>query len=75
MSFIENLLARAAKHRRRIVFPETADPRTLVAVRALAADSIVEPVLILDPAAPDSHAAVHALGLETIDPVTDPRRQ
>ena len=74
MSFLETLLARAATHRRRIAFPETADQRTLVAARALAADDIVEPVLILDPAAPESHAAVHALGLETLDPATDPRR-
>ncbi len=74
MKFLDDLLARAATHRRRIAFPETGDPRTLDAFRALDRDGIVEPVLILDPSAPDSHAAVHALGLETLDPATDPRR-
>ncbi len=74
MSFTEDLLARAAARRRRIVFPESSDPRTLDAVRALMRDRIVEPVLVLDPATPDSHAAARALGVETIDPVTDQRR-
>ena len=74
MTFVDDLLARAAAHRRRIAFPETADPRVLAAVRTLAAERIVEPVLILDPSAPASHAGARALGLETIDPVADPRR-
>ena len=74
MSFLTELLERAAAHRRRIIFPESADPRTLAAVRTLAAERIVDPVLVLDPAQPDSHAAARALGLETLDPTTDPRR-
>ena len=74
MSFLEDLLARAAARRRRIVFPESGDPRTLDAVRALMRDEIVEPVLILDPVAPDTHPIVRALGVETIDPVADERR-
>jgi phosphate acetyltransferase len=74
VSFIAGLLARAAAHRRRIAFPESADPRVLTAVRTLAAERIVEPVLILDPANPQSHAAARAVGLETIDPASDPRR-
>ena len=74
MSFLAQLLERAAAHRRRIIFPESADPRTLAAVRTLAAERIVDPVLVLDPAQPDTHAAVRALGLETVDPTTDPRR-
>jgi phosphate acetyltransferase len=74
VSFLAQLLERAAAHRRRIIFPESADPRTLAAVRTLAAERIVDPVLVLDPAQPDSHAAVRALGLETVDPTTDPRR-
>jgi len=74
LSFIGGLLARAAAHRRRIVFPESADPRVLAAARTLAAERIVEPVLVLDPSNPESHAAVRALGLETVDPVSDPRR-
>ena len=74
MSFTADLVARAAARRRRIAFPESGDPRTLDAVRALARDRIVEPVLVLDPSAPDSHAAARALGVETIDPATDHRR-
>lgn len=74
MTFLGDLLERAASHRRRIIFPESADPRTLAAVRTLAGDRIVEPVLVLDPAQPESHATVRALGLETLDPLTDPRR-
>ena len=74
MSFTADLLARAAARHRRIVFPESGDPRTIDAVRVLARDRIVEPVLILDPAAPETHAAARALGVETIDPATDPRR-
>ena len=74
MSFIAGLLARAAAHRRRIAFPESADPRVLAAARVLAAERIVEPVLVLDPLIPESHAAVRALGLETVDPASDPRR-
>jgi phosphate acetyltransferase len=74
VSFIADLLSRAAAHRRRIVFPESGDPRVLAAVRMLAAERVVDPILVLDPAAPDSHAAVRALGVETVDPASDPRR-
>ena len=63
----------AARAARRIVFPESADPRVRAAVEVLARERIVEPVVVLDPAAPDTHAAVHALGVETVDPTTDPR--
>ena len=71
--FIDLLRARAARAARRIVFPESADPRVRAAVEVLARERIVEPVVVLDPAAPDTHAAVHALGVETVDPTTDPR--
>jgi phosphate acetyltransferase len=71
MSFIEQVQARAAALRRRIIFPESADPRTREAAAELAARGICTPVLVLDPAEPGSHAAVAALGLETLDP-SDP---
>ncbi len=78
MSFLSTLRTRAGERRRRIVFPETADPRTLDAVTVLAAERIVEPILILDPAAPDTHAAARAVasaaGIPLFDPATDPRR-
>lgn len=71
MSFLDDVRRRAAATRRRIVFPETADERTRAAVAALAADGIVEPIVILDPSAPESHAATRALGLDVRDPATD----
>lgn len=73
MSFLEAVRARAAATRRRIVFPESADTRTIDAVRALAATRIVDPVLVLDPQRPETHASVRALGVETVDLARDPR--
>ena len=46
MSFLESLAERAAARRRRILFPEAGDERTLAAIRALAREGVVEPVLI-----------------------------
>ena len=46
MSFVDAIRARASARPRRIVLPETDDPRTLEAARALAAARVVEPVLI-----------------------------
>jgi phosphate acetyltransferase len=46
VSFLAAVHARAAARRRRIVFPEADDPRTLAAVRALATAGVVEPVLV-----------------------------
>ena len=76
MSFLEQVRVRASATRRRIVFPESADERTLAAVRQLARQRVVAPVLVLDPARPESHAAVRALGsadVEVVDPSSDPR--
>lgn len=67
MQFIADVRHRAAAARRRIVFPESGDERTLAAVRVLADEKIVEPVLLLDPASPETHAAIRATGLETTD--------
>ena len=72
--FVDLLRTRAARQRRRIVFPESADLRVRNAVEYLARERIVEPVVVLDPRAPDTHAAVRALGMETIDPSSDFRR-
>src|SRR5262245_56358708 len=73
-TFIDRLRAHAARRPRRIVFPETADLRVRMAVEMLARERIVEPIVLLDPGAPDTHAAVEALGVETIDPRGDHRR-
>ena len=74
MTFLEQLAVRAAAVPQRIVFPETADPRTLEAAARLASERVVVPVLVLDPAAPATHAAVERLaaahGLEVVDPAS-----
>jgi phosphate acetyltransferase len=57
----------------RIVFPESWDARTLEAVRVLDHDRIAKPVLVLDPARPDSHAPARAAGVSVIDPSQDRR--
>ncbi len=67
MQFIADVRHRAARERRRIVFPESSDERTLAAVAVLEDERIVEPVLLLDPARPETHARARALGVETID--------
>jgi phosphate acetyltransferase len=48
VSFLESIRARAAARPRRIAFPESEDPRTQAAVRALADARTVVPVLIGD---------------------------
>jgi len=72
MTFLSGLRARAAAAPKRIAFAESADARVREAALRLAAERIVEPVLVLEPAAPETHAAVRATGLETVDPSTDP---
>lgn len=47
-SFAEELRQRASATPRRIVFPESSDPRVIAAVTRLAADRIVQPILVLD---------------------------
>ena len=75
MSFTDDIRRRAAAHPRRVAFPESADPRIIEAVRVLHEQRIVEPVLVLDPDRPESHAAVQALGVEVIDPGPTPPLQ
>ena len=74
MTFLEELRTRASALGRRLAFPESADGRTLEAVRALVHDRIVTPVLILDPAHPESHAAARATGAEVVNPAADDRK-
>jgi phosphate acetyltransferase len=71
MSFLAGVQARAAASVRRIVFAESADDRTRLAVAELARRRVVQPVLILDPRAPETHDAVRRLGVEVRDPMTD----
>jgi phosphate acetyltransferase len=71
--FLDGVRIRAAALKRRIVFPESADLRTIDAVAVLKELRIVEPILVLDPTAPATHARARALGVECIDPSADPR--
>lgn len=73
MSWVAQLRTRAAGARQRIVFPESGDMRTLAAVRVLAEEQIVNPLLVLDPAHPETHAAARAAGVDFVDPAGDPR--
>jgi phosphate acetyltransferase len=75
MSFLEELRTRAAALGRRIVFPESADERTLGAVRSIQEHAMVRPVVVLDPAHPDRYEAARALGAEVIDPTRDRRAE
>jgi phosphate acetyltransferase len=71
MTFLADVHARAAATVRRIVFPEAHDERTRAAVVELHRRRIVEPILVLDPALPDSHHDIRALGVEVRDPSSD----
>lgn len=66
MTFIESIRSRAAALDARIAFPESTDQRILDAARLLVTSGIVRPVLILDPASPESHSGAIATGAETI---------
>jgi phosphate acetyltransferase len=71
MTFLAGIQSRAAALGRSIVFPETADERTRSAIAELAARRLVRPVAILDPAAPETHAPLRALGVEVREPGAD----
>jgi phosphate acetyltransferase len=73
VTFLEGVRARAGASRRRLVFPESADVRTLAAVAEIAHLRIADPILVLDPAAPETHVAATATGVRVVDPASDPR--
>jgi phosphate acetyltransferase len=76
VSFLDSVRVRASATHRRIVFPESADERTLRAVSELARQRVVAPVLVLNPQRPDSHAAALALrsnDVEIVNPSNDGR--
>jgi phosphate acetyltransferase len=75
VSFLAWLRERAARTRRRIALAEADDPRVQLAAQRLAAERIAEPVLILDPARPESHAAAQGTRLAVLNPDGDPRTE
>jgi phosphate acetyltransferase len=72
MSWSGRVRERAGHRRRRIVFPEGAEPRTIRAAEILAAERYVEPILLRS-AADSAHPVGE--GVEQIDPRVDSRRE
>jgi len=66
--FLASLRERAAAARRRLVFPEGDDDRTVAAVRVLAAGRIVEPVVLLRRSDARVAAELRAAGAEVVVP-------
>ncbi|MFN9575475.1 MAG: hypothetical protein ACK6AH_02810, partial [Gemmatimonadota bacterium] len=62
-AFLQGVRARAAARPRTIVCPARRAARTRAAVAALAREGIVRTLVILDPAHPETHEAVRALGV------------
>ncbi|MGK2934221.1 MAG: phosphate acyltransferase [Gemmatimonadaceae bacterium] len=75
MTFPDAIRRRAAASPKRVVFPESADVRIVEAVRLLHEQKIVHPVLVLDPAHPETHATIEALGVEVVGPGETPPLQ
>ena len=65
--FIESIRTRASSLGCSILFPESHDPRILAAVGEMVQTQVVRPVLVLDPARPDTHATAIATGALTIE--------
>jgi phosphate acetyltransferase len=74
IGFTDAVRRRAAASRRRVVLPESWDERVLAAAVTLAREGIAEPVLVLDPERPGSHAAARETGVEVLDPSGGPLR-
>ena len=75
MSFLDGVRARAAARPRRIVLPEGADERTLVAAARLAREGLVEPLVVGGPEIAAELRRIGAGGVEVLSPVEDPRRE
>lgn len=73
MSFLDQLRERAARSRVRIGFPEAGEPRTAEAILHLAADGVVQPVVV-DAAANVSASLASATAIELLDPYAPGRR-
>ena len=71
-AFVDALRNRASRTSRRIIFPESGDPRIVEAARRLASEGIVRPLLVFDAAHPIAASKVPP-GVEVIDPDSDPR--
>lgn len=75
MSFLDDVHARARKNPRRIVLPEGADERILVAAARLARDRLARPIVLGGPEIGAELQRLGADGVDLVDPAHDPRRQ
>ena len=77
MNFLDAVRSRAQARRRRILFPEANDERTLAAVRMLMDEDVVEPVLVGRPArgAPPCEVIDPARGTLVAEVATELLRQ
>lgn len=66
-AFIDGVRARASALDCAIVFPEAHDERILAAAASLARSGVVRPVLVLDPARPDTFSAARQTGAATVE--------
>lgn len=72
MSFLDEIRRRARERRRRVVFPEGEEPRTLEAVARIQADGLLQPVLLGDVErvrATLEEKGGHPGDLEVVDPL------
>lgn len=74
MSFVERVRARAKANPRRIVMPEGADERTLVAAARLAKDGLAIPTVLGGPEIGAELERLGADGVTLVNPAADPRR-
>ncbi|HEX5723939.1 MAG TPA: phosphate acetyltransferase [Longimicrobiaceae bacterium] len=74
MDFLASVRRRAGETRRRLVFPEGHDARTLQAVARLAAEGLAEPVVLGGELTRVDLDRLGASSVEVVDPATDPRR-
>jgi phosphate acetyltransferase len=73
-SFIDGVHARAKARPRRVVLPEGADERTLVAAARLARDGLAHPTVLGGPEIGAELRRLGAEGVALVDPAHDPRR-
>jgi phosphate acetyltransferase len=74
MSFLDSVHARAKANPRRIVLPEGADERTLVAAARLARDGLAHPTVLGGPEIGAELQRLGAKGVALVNPADDPRR-
>jgi phosphate acetyltransferase len=74
VTFAEQLRARAAAAPRRVVFPESSDPRTLEAVGVLAAHGILHPLLVARESDRAARDAARRIGIPCVLAETVERR-